>query len=292
MSCHAPPPPADPAMAHDDGRRAAYPDTLVVSGGGLKGVAALGAVSVLRRRGVLRHVKTMVGTSAGALVCAILACGKDPREVASRLGPRSFRPNIDLAGLPRSFGLDTGAGLLDFIDEVLGERLTFAQLHRLHGVKLVVCVTNVAKRCPEYLGPDTHPDLDVALALRMSCSVPLYFAAVNLGPEQVYVDGVISDNFPCEWALAQGSRSVLGIRFKSKGGSVPTLEAYLAALAECAIRQPKSPSAGGARLRGVQVLDLDTGTTAPLNLNAPRRQMRALFTRGTRQTKLWLKKNE
>ena len=274
------------AAALDGGTSGGAHDTLVVSGGGLKGVAALGAASVLRRRGLLRGVTTMVGTSAGALVCAVLACGRDPREIAGALGPTSFRPDINLRDLPRSFGLDTGSGLLSFIDGILGERVTFAQLHDRHGIKLVVCVTNVTRRCAEYLGPDTHPDMDVALALRMTCSVPLYFSAVHLGPDAVYVDGVITDNFPCEWALANGARRVLGVRFKSTSGPVPTLETYLAALADCTMRQPS------ARLPRVDVLQLDTGATAALNLNASRAHMRALYRAGSAQTKAWLKKNE
>lgn len=265
------------------------PDTLVVSGGGLKGIAALGAAAVLRRRGELSEVRTMVGTSAGALVCAALACGKEPRDVVAEIGPRSFKPNIDIASITCSYGLDSGAGLVDFIDLLLGERLTFEDVLIRHGVKLVVCVTNVATRSPEYLGPDTHPNMDVALALRMSCSLPLYFAAVHLGPEEVYVDGVMTDNFPCEWALANGSERVLGLRFKTMRGPVPTFEAYLTALAECAVRRGPVTTT-----KNMAVLELDLGSenglVASLNFNASRKQVKALYNMGVCQAKEWLKK--
>ena len=59
-------------------------ETLVLSGGGMKGVASLGAVSALRRAGALRHVKRVVGTSAGALVAAALAVDRVEREGAIR----------------------------------------------------------------------------------------------------------------------------------------------------------------------------------------------------------------
>lgn len=264
------------------------PDTLVVSGGGLKGVAALGAVHALRRRGMLTGVKTMVGTSAGALVCAALACGRDPVEVVKLLGPHAFRPDISLAGLGGAFGLDSGQGLTEFADAILGGRYTFGGIQREHGIRLVVCVTNVAERRPVYLCPETHPDMDVALALRMSCSIPLYFAAVRLG-EAVYVDGVLTDNFPCEWAVEQGSRCVLGIRLVNHSKARPTtLEAYIAALVESTLWRhgPRKPT------RGVRILEVDTGHPTSLNFNASKAEVRRLFVTGTEQARLWLKKNE
>jgi predicted acylesterase/phospholipase RssA len=266
---------------------ASKPDTLVVSGGGLKGVAALGAVHALRRRGMLDSVTTMVGTSAGALVCAALACGKDPLDVLRRIGPKTFRPDIDIARLPFSYGLDSGAGLVRFIDEVLEERHTFESLRRVRGVRLVVCVTNLNRREPEYLGPDTHPHMDVALALRMSCSVPLYFTAVRVAGEDVYVDGVLTDNFPCEWALANGARGVLGIRFASSQGPIRSLDAYLMALADCAVRHGPRRST-----RGVRVLELHPGIPTSVNFNAPRAEVRRLFASGVQQARTWVKKTE
>ena len=264
------------------------PDTLVVSGGGLKGVAALGAVHALQRRGLLAGVKTMVGTSAGALVCAALACGRDPTDVVKLLGPRAFRPDICLAGLGGAFGLDSGQGLTEFADTILGGRHTFGSIQREHGIRLVVCVTDVAQRCPVYLCPETHPDMDVSLALRMSCSIPLYFAAVRLG-EAMYVDGVLTDNFPCEWARDQGARCVLGIRLVNHSKERPTtLEAYIAALVESTLWRHGPRTAQ----RGVRILEIDTDRPTSLNFNASKLEVRQLFARGAKQARLWIKKTE
>jgi predicted acylesterase/phospholipase RssA len=266
----------------------AKPDTLVVSGGGLKGVAALGAVHALRRRGVLAGVKTMVGTSAGALVCAALACGRDPVDIVKLLGPHAFRPDINLSGLGGAYGLDSGQGLTEFADAILGGRYTFGGILRDRGIRLVVCVTSVAERCPVYLTPETHPDMDVAMALRMSCSIPLYFAAVRLG-EAMYVDGVLTDNFPCEWAVEQGARCVLGIRLVNHSKDRPrTLEAYIGALVESTLWRhgPRKPA------RGVRILEIDTGYPTSLNFNASKAEVHRLFACGARQARLWIKKTE
>lgn len=261
-------------------------DTLVVSGGGLKGVAALGAVHALRRAGALDNVKTMVGTSAGALVCAAMACGRDPGAIVRDLGPDMFKPDIDIKLLTTSFGIDSGAGIFAFADRLLGGRRTFRGIQEATGIRLVVCATNLSERRAEYFGPDTHPDMDVAMALRMSCSVPLYFAAVRLG-DATYVDGVLTDNFPCDWALDNGSNHVIGIRFRPRSAPVRSLDGYLAALSECAIRQGPRRSAAAAR-----VVELDPVMPNSVTFNATRKETRALFASGYVQTCDFIKKTE
>lgn len=267
-------------------RRCTEADALVISGGGLKGLAALGAVHVLKKRGELRGVKTMVGTSAGALVCAALACGRNPMDVMRVVAQTSVKPEFDLARLGTSFGIDTGRGVTDLIDAVLGKRYTFADVFHQHGVKLVVCVTNVTERKPEYLGPDTHPDMDIALALRMSCSVPLYFAAVKI-QDAVYVDGVLTDNFPCEWPLTHGKcRQVLGIKFTTNRGPVTGIDSYISALVQCALWR----HAPRARIPGVRLMELDVPPTSNVNFTVRPNEARKLFKTGADQTRTWLKK--
>ena len=90
------------------------PDTLVLSSGGLRGTAHVGAVRVLDRAGVLRRVRRYVGTSAGAFVCMLLALDYTPGEVerlarefdvASMLDRGSVAPLEAVARLPTRYGL-------------------------------------------------------------------------------------------------------------------------------------------------------------------------------------------
>ena len=75
-----------PAVVDDDADDDDVYRTLVVGGGGIRGVAALGAAARLADAGLLADVDTFVGTSAGALVCAVLAVRGDHRPGAGRLG--------------------------------------------------------------------------------------------------------------------------------------------------------------------------------------------------------------
>lgn len=260
-------------------------ETLVVSGGGMKGVASLGAVSALRRAGALKHVKTVVGTSAGALVAAALVTDRADLGLLDDFSASTYKPDIDLGRLLATFGLDSGRHLNAWIEALLGHRRwTFRQLERAFGKRLVVCATNLSQRRPEYFGPDTAPDMDVGLALRMSCTIPLYFAAVHHAGE-VFVDGAVSDNFPLAWASdAFGARRVLGIAFQPRASNPGTsIEQYVGALLECSTR--RHYDTGDRR-----VLLLDTGARSAFEFNMSRRDMKKLYLAGAKQARVWLKK--
>lgn len=259
-------------------------ETLVVSGGGMKGVASLGAVVALKKAGVLKGVKTVVGTSAGALVAAAFATNRASLKTLCELTNTTYQPDIDLAKLLASFGLDSGRHLDRWISILLGDVYTFRQIYNVFGVRLVVCATNLSERKPQYFDHETTPDMDVALALRMSCCIPLYFSAVKHGGK-VYVDGAVSDNFPLAWASDTfGGARVLGITFKPRlsdpGGS---MEDYVGALLECSTRRHYN-------LDDRRILALDTGARSAFEFNMSKKDMKKLYFTGVRQARGWLKK--
>lgn len=260
-------------------------ETLVVSGGGMKGVASLGAVVALRRSGMLRSVRTVVGTSAGALVAAAYAVDRANVGVLEELARAPYRADIDLSRLLVSFGVDSGRHLERWIDALLGHRAyTFDQIRREHGVSLVVCATNLTERRPEYFGPDTTPDMDVALALRMSCTIPLYFSSVE-HQGRLYVDGGVSDNFPLAWAAARcGDDRVVGIAFRPRASNPSrSLESYVGALLECSTQRFYDRD-------DRRMLQLETGARSAFEFGMSARDMKKLYLSGARQARDWLKK--
>lgn len=265
-------------------------EVLVLSGGGMKGVASLGATAALHKAGALKGVHTVVGTSAGALVAAALATGRvGPTlllDLAHQRRPGAYRGDIDLGSFLSTFGIDDGGHLDHWIRALLGGRTyTFRQLLQAHGKRLVVCATNLTRRAPQYFCPEDHPDMDVALALRMSCTIPLYFAAVR-HEGGTYVDGAVADNFPIAWASDRyGAGKVMGIAFRPRD-SCPdaSLEAYVGALLECTTRRHYADN-------DPRVLMLDTGAKSAFEFGMSHRDMKKLYTTGTRQARAWLKKH-
>jgi len=199
---------------------------LVLEGGGVKGIALVGAIAEMEERGYRFGAPARVaGTSAGAIVGSMLAAGMPVPEmvrVMRQVDYRSFQDGSRFAvvrgvSLLRSLGMHRGDALHRWISARLRECgvETFAQL-KLHdpgsalpperAYKLVVVVSDVSSgrmvRLPwDYerygLDPDAQP---VADAVRASASIPVFFRPCRIcrddGRECVQVDGGMLSNYP------------------------------------------------------------------------------------------------
>jgi NTE family protein len=87
---------------------------IVLAGGGVKGIAHVGALQVLEERGY-RHFQRVVGTSVGALVGALVAAGVPAAEIEQRILEFNFRrlrdptlaTRVPLVGRPYSIRVQT-----------------------------------------------------------------------------------------------------------------------------------------------------------------------------------------
>jgi NTE family protein len=203
---------------------------LVLEGGGVKGIALVGAISVLEERGYRFH--RVAGTSAGAIVGALVAAGvAAPRlqQIMSELDYGRFKDGglLTRAGLVGQLvtlvarsGIYRGDYLRDWLRELLAEHgtRTFADLRGddpatslapEQDYRLVVMASDVSQGClrrlpweyPRYgLDPD---QIEVVDAVRASMSIPYFFRSVKLRDQQEHedcwmVDGGMLSNFPVD----------------------------------------------------------------------------------------------
>lgn len=183
---------------------------LVFEGGGVKGVAYVGAMQVLARRGYLDHITRVGGTSAGAINALMFALGYDiktQRSIISSADFNEFMDNSflfirDLNRLWSEFGWNKGDFFADwiggYIRAQLGDsRATFADLAAAGHPQLYVIGTNLSTGYSEVFSAERHADMPLVEALRISMSIPLFYRAVRHGPRKdVYVDGGVLLNYP------------------------------------------------------------------------------------------------
>ncbi|HWV56440.1 MAG TPA: patatin-like phospholipase family protein [Longimicrobiales bacterium] len=183
---------------------------LVFEGGGVKGIAYVGAMQVLDQRGILKDIRRVGGTSAGAINALVFALGYDileQKEILESADFRKFMDNSfglirDIRRLAKEFGWNKGdffsGWIADLIKRKLGnERATFADLAAAGGPELHVIGTNLATGFAEVFSVERHPGMSLAEAVRISMSIPLFFAAVRYGPRRdVMVDGGVMLNYP------------------------------------------------------------------------------------------------
>jgi NTE family protein len=200
---------------------------LVFEGGGVKGVAYAGALQVLEEARILGRVRAVAGTSAGAITAALIAVGYTPTELETILLTLDLTTFEDggLEGpvrLVEKYGWYRGDAFLDWLRDRVAEKLgsaatTFAELAASRQVDLRVVATNVSTGVPEVFSAATTPDVSVAEAVRMSMSIPFFFAAVRT-PAGVYVDGGATWNYPIEIFDGAGADwGTLGFHLDSPG---------------------------------------------------------------------------
>ena len=184
---------------------------LVFEGGGVKGIASIGAMEVLDQRGLLDHIIRVGGTSAGAINALIYALGYSIREQRDILRSTDFAEFMDdsfgvirdVRRLAKHFGWHKGDVFRDWLGELIKARLgspeaTFADLKALSGAPdLYVIGTNLSTGYAEIFSVERQADMPLIQAVHISMAIPLFFAAVRHGPrDEVYVDGGVQLNYP------------------------------------------------------------------------------------------------
>lgn len=198
----APPPATDCPPPRD------YPfRNLVFEGGGVKGTAYAGALEVLEQQGILGEIERVAGTSAGAITAALVALRYTPAEIRSLMVAIDFDEFEDGGddGVPRllsKFGWFAGDYFLELmrclIEDKLGKKgVTFADLQAGGYRDLHVFSTDLDSSTARELSFATSPGFEVALAVRMSMSYPVFFAAVRADGD-VFVDGGVLRNYPVD----------------------------------------------------------------------------------------------
>ena len=185
---------------------------LVFEGGGVKGIAYVGALCALADAGALDNIARVGGTSAGAINAVLVGLGYTPAETKDVLWKLDFKSFMDdswgvirdTARLIDDYGWYKGdffrGWMADLIKDKTGDsETTFADVETAKGAKgfksLYLMGTNLSTHFSEVFSAETTPAMAIADAARISMSIPLFFAAKRLNND-VYVDGGVLDNYP------------------------------------------------------------------------------------------------
>ncbi|RMF17754.1 MAG: patatin, partial [Gammaproteobacteria bacterium] len=182
---------------------------LVFEGGGVKGIAYVGAMQVLEDEGILGDIKRVGGTSAGSINAVLFAAGYDNAEmfdILKSLDFNDFKDDSwgmlrDMKRLKDEFGWYKGDYFRDWIGELLqkktgSENITFKSLHEHTGIALYVYASNLSTRFGEVYSPEHTPRMRVVDEVRRSMSIPLFFRAIRDDRDDVFVDGGAINNYP------------------------------------------------------------------------------------------------
>jgi len=185
------------------------PFTLVLGGGGMKGLAHIGVLQALIERG---HRPTrIIGSSVGALVAAAWAGGMGIaklREIALGLRRKDVFAvaHADMAlKRMRSPALFKREPLEHLIQRTVGD-LTFQQLDP----PVIINTVDLNSGMQVFWGLPGLDDIRVADAVFASCALPGYFPPHEIGG-RFYVDGAVVANVPFVAARALGPEPIIAV---------------------------------------------------------------------------------
>lgn len=214
---------------------------LVLSGGGVKGIAHIGAMKALEELGHLKHINIIAGTSVGALIGCLYNIGYTPDELHDFLTMFDINKmkSVNPRNMLKVYGIDDGSNILVvlrkmFISKKIDPDITFKNLYKKTNKKLIVTTSCINDKKIYYLSYDTYPDMKVIDGVRMSISVPIYFSPV-IYDEKMFIDGGCIDNYPIN-LFKNELNKVIGVYVTSTieyAKEINNLEDYLMNTIQC-----------------------------------------------------------
>ena len=156
---------------------------LVLSGGGIRGIAHLGVLQALSEAGI--KFNKISGTSAGSIVGALFAQGIEPAEILkvfmqTRLY-NYIRPAFNAKGLMS-------------LDKIRTLLLEYIPHNSFEGLKtpLIITATNYNECKVRYFSSG-----ELINPILASSAIPVFFKPIKIDGK-IYIDGGILNNFPVE----------------------------------------------------------------------------------------------
>ncbi len=185
------------------------PFTLVLSGGGLKGLAHIGVLRALEEHGLVPSL--VVGSSIGSLVGAAWAAGVPLRQMEARARQVRRRDIFQVARVDVAIRRLLAPALyrrepLEYLVRSLVGDITFRDLHR----RLLVNTTDLHSGIQVMWGLPGLLDAQVADAVVASCALPGIFPPRIIN-NRAYVDGAVVENLPVRLAASLNTGPILAV---------------------------------------------------------------------------------
>lgn len=192
------------------------PDILVMKGGGVKGIAYVGALTVLEEYGY--RFNHFVGTSAGAISAALLSVGYSSKELGTILEKTNFKEFKD-GWLPLSLplllitkGLYRGEAFRVWLENYLRTKfpkyergditIEFRHLKEIDRPNRLTVFASCRGRTDYAFDSEApeHLKRSISFACRCSMAIPYFFVPEKIDGNWV-VDGGMRNNYPIDALL-------------------------------------------------------------------------------------------
>jgi len=173
-----------------------YRLAVVLSSGSLRGLAHFGVLSELKANGIVPDL--IVGSSAGAVVGALIASGLSEEELATAIDTMRFDLLRDWT-MPK-MGLLGGHSIHDFIDKRVKH-------HRIEAFPIAFAAISVEaeRACLQVFNAG-----DPGRAAQASSTIPVILSPPKIGNHH-YLDGALASPLPVRVARAMGAERIIAV---------------------------------------------------------------------------------
>lgn len=189
-------------------------ENIILSGGGHNIITMFGAITYLKKVNYIdfSKIKTIDGTSAGALLGFILMLNVDDEDIVTYLVERPWEKVFDIT--PEIiFQTFQSKGIFDIkiIEKILDpimksseieRNITFKELYQTNGIDFNVYVSELNNLEMVRLSHETTPDEKIISAIYKSCAIPPLFKPV-IENSRCYFDGGVFANYPLHCFLSR-----------------------------------------------------------------------------------------
>ena len=182
---------------------------LQFEGGGVKGIAYVGVMEALQKRKVLDSIERVGGTSSGAINALFLGLNYSLAQIKNILITLDFSNFLDdtwgivrdTTRLISEYGWYKGDYFRNWVADLVYQKTgnpdaTFNDCKKQGFRDMYFVGTNISTGFSEVFSFEHTPRMCLADAVRISMSIPLFFAAKRSLRGDVYVDGGVLDNYP------------------------------------------------------------------------------------------------
>jgi len=190
---------------------------LVISGGGIKGLAICGAIELLIKKiKLMDTIEEIYGSSIGSYIAFFLCIKISPKDICDiiKVDLTEFQ-EFNMARFLTEYGFDDGKKFTNLLNATIktagyNPDITFKQLSKISKYKLFICGTNINKSEAVYFSVDNHPNMEIRDALRISGGYPFAFTPINIDGD-LYSDGAIVSPLPCSLISEKDKEITLAI---------------------------------------------------------------------------------
>ncbi len=192
-------------------------NSLVISGGAVKGLLSIGAIKFLFEYEIIKKIKYFYGTSSGGLIATILVLGWSLDDILKFMTkfPIDCVMKYDVNVLAENYGLVSRENNEILYKKIIQYKnhnvdITFKELYEKTSVELNLITFSLKQNSGYQLNHINTPNLKVWEGLYMTSALPILFPPYEYN-DDIFIDGGIVENFPINRVKPENRDKMIGI---------------------------------------------------------------------------------